>query len=120
MGNYEARLDITRGTYKQFIFQLETADDITQHRDILMTIKNYPNDDDSAIVLSKAFDSSASDLTTGKIVFTFLPEDTRALEMKTFWYDVQLELKVNEIYQVSIGNFVINRNIYHRMNGVSD
>lgn len=115
MPQNEYNLDMVRGMYKEFAFILESQKDISDAVDIVMTIKQYPNDTDANIILQKSYDELKSDLTAGKIVFKLTNADTKNLDLCTYYYDVQLQLTTEELYQVSIGSFILQNNIYRRI-----
>lgn len=115
MPQNEYNLDMVRGMYKEFAFILESQKDISDAVDIVMTVKQYPNDTDTNIILQKSYDELKSDLAAGKIVFKFTNNDTKNLDLCTYYYDVQLQLTTEELYQVSIGSFILQNNIYRRI-----
>ena len=110
----EYNLDMVRGMYKEFAFVLESQRDISDAVNIVMTLKRHVNDEDSAIILQKSYDSTKSDLAAGHIVFKFVSSDTKSLDLRTYSYDVQLEMTSEEIYQVAVGNLALQKNIYRR------
>jgi len=111
---YNTRLDIVRGMFKRFNFVMATDEPpIENPKQIVMTIKETSTFPDSETIISKEYDEEASDLENGSIVFTFEQKDTRELEEKTYWFDVQLVLDERQRYQLAIGNFIIARNVLH-------
>jgi len=110
----ETQWDIARGGYKQFVVQLENSDDISVARDINMVVKAHFADDDTDIILMRPFSKNLSDLTTGKIVFEFEPDDTKTLEPMTYWFDIWLYLTTKEQFQIVIGQLNIRRNVWRR------
>ena len=112
----EVRFNLVKGTWKLVVFQLEDEEDVSAARNAKLTIKRSFAEDDADIMLQKDHDPTESNLSIGKIAFKFLPTDTRSLDPATYWYDVQLELtKEEEIFQVAIGNLIIERTIWRRV-----
>lgn len=110
----ETNWDIAAGAYKQFIVSLEDSDDLSNARKIQLTLKSHYSDSDAHILLTKNPDPTLSDLSNGKMVFVFRPDDTKELEPMVYWFDVWVDLTQDEKYQVVIGHLNIRRNVWKR------
>ena len=114
MSYRQTQWDIARSAQKLFIVNLENEEDVSAARSITMTVKSVASDPDSQIIYQKSYDQIESDLTKGKIIFKFVPADTKDLEPMTYWFDIWVEMTTDERYQIVIGTIGVRKNVWRK------
>ena len=112
--SFGCRFKITRGSTKDLKIVFREKDDVSGAERITLTVKENVAATDEEITIQKEYNETKSNLSTGIIVFSFLPEDTKNLDDGAYVFDIQITIDSETIYVPVVGEIEIYRNIWFR------
>jgi hypothetical protein len=97
-------IEISAGTTKDVTFIFDDAPDLSAAQ-IVLTVKKHASDDVAVFAKLPNLTKSTA-LSTGTVVFTFIPSETLTLDARTYMYELKITI-ADECYVPLLGDFAI-------------